>query len=109
MWHSLICENFIGTEYKLNWKGNHTRISFTAQNQYDVYDQLNQAAQVLYENRITLREVKDKALQDLSENYLKKADAQKIEMHFTEKASALLKELKASIQAQRSRNDNSAP
>ena len=59
----------------------YTAISITPDTKYNTYYQLNMAAHEIYDNRMLLRRIKTKALEGMSNSYLKRMN-ENIEKEF---------------------------
>ena len=91
-WNELIVKRLLYGKYRLKWSEGYTDIFFDKTSKYDTYLEVNKAAVYLYDNRIVLREIKRKALEEFTVGFLRKGDPQIIEKAFVKKASALLED-----------------
>lgn len=91
-WHRLICEHFLKDKYDLQWMNDYTAISITPDTKYNTYYQLNMAAHEIYDNRMLLRRIKTKALEGMSNSYLKRMN-ENIEKEFVGNVIELFEKL----------------
>lgn len=89
-WHMLICKYILRDKYNINWINDYTAIELKPETKYMMYYELNKAAEVIYDNRIQIRSVKNKVLGEMTNSYLKKTTPDEIEKKFIEKATAIL-------------------
>lgn len=61
LWHSWILENLIPDLATLKWSSDYKQLDFTNTQRFDVYYKLLKSADFLYDNRIYLRELKQKS------------------------------------------------
>ena len=70
-WHILICEKLKEYNIDLKWtKGG--RLYFDANSKEKIYNNLNVAADIIYRNRVELRNIKQKVLAEYSNSFLKR-------------------------------------
>ncbi len=93
-WHRVICKYLLDDRFDIKWINDYTAVKITPDTKYDMYYELNKAAQVIYNNRIKLRTVKDKVLREMKNGYLKRSAPAVIETEFIDKVSVLLKTIK---------------
>ena len=90
-WNELIVKKLLVGKYRLKWdKIGYAGIFFDDDTKYDTYFELNKAAEYLYDNRITLRDIKHKALENYTGGFIRRKDSTIIEDIFVKNASELL-------------------
>lgn len=92
IWHELICKKYIINRYNIEWNSCCTIVRFDERTKYETYYEVNCAADFLYRNRQKLREIKRKALEDLSPSYFRHHSFEEIKALFSERVNRLFAE-----------------
>ena len=92
IWHELICKKYIINRYNIEWNSRCTVVKFTERTKYETYYEVNCAADFLYRNRQKFREIKRKALRDLSPSYFRHHSFEEIKALFSERVNRLFAE-----------------
>lgn len=80
VWYSVICKRFLNEQFNIPWKDrSFFGIRLSGGCKYDAYYEVNNAAAYLYEHRIVLRNIKEKALEGYTNSYFNHHTDQEIE------------------------------
>lgn len=92
IWHKIICENVLKDKFNILWQWNNAtpKVGFNTTNQFDTYLEINNAAKYLYENRIILREIKQKSFDGMSCRFLRHQCFDRVSSEFEEAAKILI-------------------
>ena len=99
IWHKLIVECVLNKFFPLPWNNSCSCVKFNLDTKYDIYYELNRAAEFLYDNRLAFREIKQKVFSTLDPNYFVKMRIADKEIYFIEHAKPLLLEFANNINA----------
>ena len=61
VWHEVICRRCLAERFNLTWSRGYSAIEFNAANKWQTYVELNRAAEFLYNNRLTIRQIRREA------------------------------------------------
>ena len=89
IWHELICKKYLINRYNIKWDSCYSGMQFTERTKYETYYEVNCAADFLYRNRQKFREIKRKALRDLSPSYFRHHSFEEIKDLFSERVNRL--------------------
>lgn len=92
LWHKLICDTCIGRSFNIKFKFDRDvmLIRLSDKTKFLTYYKLNRAAEFLYANRQTLREIKRAVMMDMSGSCLRHCSSEEIGREFEARASELL-------------------
>lgn len=92
LWNAIICKRCLNPRIPLNWKKEFKYIKFDSKNQWQTYLMLNQAAELLYDNRITLRRIRRQASDDTRRVMTAHTTKQDLAKAFAKSANKLMDE-----------------
>lgn len=99
IWHKLIVVHVLNQFFPLPWDNSCSCVKFNLHTKYDIYYELNRAAEFLYDYRLAFREIKQKVFSTLDSDYFVKMRKADKEIYFIEHAKPLLYEFANSINA----------
>ena len=71
VWHKLIYQRLVANKVDIQWDEKCLGIHFSQDNKYDTYYALNKAAEIIYDNRFLLLDIKEKALKSCTKRFFK--------------------------------------
>lgn len=89
-WHKVLCEKCLNDKFRIPWNENYTSIALIPDVKYDIYYEVNKAAEYLYKKRKTLRNIKRETFNKIPKSHLKRNYIGNIEAEFIEIAKDLI-------------------
>lgn len=94
VWHEIICKRCLAEIFNLNWSREYSVIEFDNANKWQTYAELNRAAEFLYNNRLTIKQIRRQASDGISRKMAKTLSGNELAQIFSERANKLFDEVK---------------
>ena len=85
-WHSIICQKMFHQYQLLKWNSDYSVIRFNKSNQFEIYYELNRAAEMLYPYQFELAMIRKNIMKTFSAKFLREHSREEIQQAFSDLA-----------------------
>lgn len=89
VWHEVICRRCLTGRFNLKWRRGCSAIEFNASNKWQTYVEFNRAAEFLYNNRLTIRQIRREASDAVGLRNARTLPSDELAKIFSERADEL--------------------
>lgn len=89
VWHEVICRHCLTGRFNLKWRRDYAAVEFNAANKWQTYVEFNRAAEFLYNNRLTIRQIRREASDAVGLRNARTLPSDELAKIFSERADEL--------------------